>query len=149
MSVFFVMMLVCYIASSLGYHGYVLFQKRPIYRVARILLWVGFLCHTGVVTLQYFEARHVPFQNLQESLSTSEPIYMEQEEFELEINDALLLKGCVLDNDQYIVEDEVHSYEYQEAYDGQTVHQLNVVSPFGDDNFLSKEEFAIDYSEFA
>ena len=70
MSVFFVMMMVCYIASSLGYHGYVLFQKRPVYRVASILLWVGFLCHTGVMTLQYFEARHVPVQNLQEALST-------------------------------------------------------------------------------
>jgi len=70
MSVLFVLTMACYIASSLGYQGYVLFQKRPVYRVASILLWVGFLCHTGVIALQYFEAGHVPVQNLHEALST-------------------------------------------------------------------------------
>ncbi|MBW1677960.1 MAG: c-type cytochrome biogenesis protein CcsB [Deltaproteobacteria bacterium] len=70
MSVLFVLTMACYIASSLGYQGYVLFQKRPVYRVASILLWVGFLCHTGVIALQYFKAGHVPVQNLHEALST-------------------------------------------------------------------------------
>jgi cytochrome c-type biogenesis protein CcsB len=70
MSVLFALTMVCYIASSLGYQGYVLFQKRPVYRVASILLWVGFLCHTGVIALQYFEAGHIPVQNLHEALST-------------------------------------------------------------------------------
>jgi len=70
MSVLFVLTMACYIASSLGYQGYVLFQKRPVYRVASILLWAGFLCHTGVIALQCFEAGHVPVQNLHEALST-------------------------------------------------------------------------------
>ncbi len=70
MSVLFVLTMACYIASSLGYQGYVLFQKRPVYRVASILLWAGFLCHTGVIALQYFKAGHVPVQNLHEALST-------------------------------------------------------------------------------
>jgi cytochrome c-type biogenesis protein CcsB len=70
MSVLFALTMVCYIASSLGYQGYVLFQKRPVYRVASILLWAGFLCHTGVIALQCFEAGHVPVQNLHEALST-------------------------------------------------------------------------------
>lgn len=70
MSILFALTMVCYIASSLGYQGYVLFQKRPVYRVASILLWVGFLCHTGVIALQYFEAGHIPVQNLHEALST-------------------------------------------------------------------------------
>ena len=70
MNVFFALTTACYVASSIGYQGYVLFQKRPIYKVAKILLWVGFLCHTGVIAVQYFEAGHFPVQNLHETLST-------------------------------------------------------------------------------
>ncbi|GAI61864.1 unnamed protein product, partial [marine sediment metagenome] len=64
---------------------------------------------------------------------------------ELEIGDSLLLKGCVLDNDEYLVEDEVYSYKYQEVFDGETTHKLNFISPFGDNEFIDKEEFAIYY----
>lgn len=70
MNLLFVMTMVCYIASSLGYQGYVLFQKRTVYRLASILLWVGLLCHTGVIALQCFEVGHIPVQNLHEALST-------------------------------------------------------------------------------
>ncbi|MBW2019361.1 MAG: c-type cytochrome biogenesis protein CcsB [Deltaproteobacteria bacterium] len=70
MSLFFTLTIACYIASSLGYQAYVLFQKRPVYRIASILLWVGFLCHTSVIALQYFKTGHVPVQNLHETLST-------------------------------------------------------------------------------
>lgn len=70
MSLFFALTIACYIASSLGYQGYILFQKRPIYRVASILLWAGFLCHTAVMGLQYLETGHVPVQNLHETLSS-------------------------------------------------------------------------------
>lgn len=70
MNLLFALTMVFYIASSLGYQGYVLFQKRPVYRVASIILWVGFLCHTGVIAIQYFEDGHIPVQNLHETLST-------------------------------------------------------------------------------
>jgi cytochrome c-type biogenesis protein CcsB len=70
MNVLFALTMVCYIASSVGYQGYVLFQKRSIYRVASILLWTGFVCHTGFITLQMFVTGHVPVYNLQETLST-------------------------------------------------------------------------------
>jgi len=70
MKLLFGLTIACYIVSTLGYQGYVLFQKRPIYRVSSILLWVGFLCHTGVIALQYFEGGHIPVQNLYETLST-------------------------------------------------------------------------------
>ena len=70
MSVLFALTMACYIASFLGYQGYVLFQKRPVYRVASIVLWVGFLCHTAVLAFQYLEAGHIPVQNLHEMLST-------------------------------------------------------------------------------
>ena len=39
----------------------------------------------------------------------------------------------------------VYNYRYQEALDGETVIPLNFKSPFGDDSFLDKEEFAIYY----
>ncbi len=70
MSVLFALTMGCYIASFLGYQGYVLFQKRPVYRVASIVLWVGFLCHTLVIAMQYLEVGHIPVQNLQETLSS-------------------------------------------------------------------------------
>ena len=70
MSLFFACTMACYIASSLGYQGYILFQKRPVYRVANIVLWVGFLCHTGVIALQCFQGGHIPVGNLHETLST-------------------------------------------------------------------------------
>jgi len=70
MSLLFAFTIACYLASSLGYQGYILFQKRPIYRVANILLWVGFVCHTVVIGLQYHETGHVPVHNLHESLSS-------------------------------------------------------------------------------
>ena len=70
MSVLFALTVVCYVASSVGYQGYVLFQKRSIYRVASILLFVGFLCHTGVMALQVVRTGHLPVYNLHENLST-------------------------------------------------------------------------------
>jgi cytochrome c-type biogenesis protein CcsB len=70
MNLLFALTIACYITSSLGYQGYILFQKRTIYRVANVLLWVGFLCHTVVVGLQYLETGHVPVQNLHETLSS-------------------------------------------------------------------------------
>ncbi len=82
---------------------------------------------------------------VQEQLSDSESIYIPDDLYKLEIGDSLLLKGCVLDNDEYLVEDEVYSYRYQEAFDGETVNQFNFISPFGDDEFIDREEFAIYY----
>lgn len=60
----------CYITSSLGYQGYILFQKRLIYKISSVLLWVGFLCHSGVIALAYVETGHIPLEDLPETLST-------------------------------------------------------------------------------
>ncbi len=62
--------MLCYIASSLGYQGYILFQRRAIYKISSVLLWAGFLCHTGVIALEYVKTGHIPVQNLHETLST-------------------------------------------------------------------------------
>jgi cytochrome c-type biogenesis protein CcsB len=70
MNVLFGLTMAFYIASSLGYQGYVLFQKRPAYQVAMVLLWAGFVCHTGVIALQYHELEYFPVQSIHETLST-------------------------------------------------------------------------------
>jgi len=70
MSTLFIVTITFYIVSSLGYQGYVLFQKRFVYRVSSILLLVGFLCHTAAIAIQYFETGHVPVQSLPETIST-------------------------------------------------------------------------------
>jgi len=69
MNLLFALTIICYLASSLGYQGYILFQKRPIHKIANIVLWVGFLCHTAVMGLQYVESGHVPVHNLHQTLS--------------------------------------------------------------------------------
>ncbi|KKL69117.1 hypothetical protein LCGC14_2118170, partial [marine sediment metagenome] len=81
----------------------------------------------------------------QESLLATEPIYLPEDEYELEYGDSLLLEGVVRDNDHYFVEDETYTYNYSEALDGETTHHLKIVSPFGDDTFIDKDEFAIYY----
>ncbi len=70
MSLFFGLTMACYITSSLGYQGYILFQKRLVYRAANIVLWVGFLSHAVVIILQCLKGGHIPVQNLHEALST-------------------------------------------------------------------------------
>ena len=70
MDLLFALTMACYILSSLGYQGYILFQKRPMYSVASVVLCVGFVCHTGVVGLAYFKGGQIPINNLHETLST-------------------------------------------------------------------------------
>jgi cytochrome c-type biogenesis protein CcsB len=69
MNLLFALTIVCYLASSLGYQAYILFQKRPVHRIASIFLWVGFFCHTAVLVLQYVESGHMPVHNLHQTLS--------------------------------------------------------------------------------
>lgn len=69
MNIFFALTIACYIASSLGYQAYVVFQKRAIYRIAMIGLWTGFVCHTIVIAMNYVEAGYVPVQNIHETFS--------------------------------------------------------------------------------
>ncbi len=88
----------------------------------------------------------------QEGLSSIRPIYLSDDLYQLEYDkDPLILKGAVLDNDQYRVEHEVYDYNYQEAFDdGNTIHPLRFVSPYEDSEYISTTEFSIYYvnSEF-
>ncbi|KKK68245.1 hypothetical protein LCGC14_2946000, partial [marine sediment metagenome] len=82
---------------------------------------------------------------IQESLSEDESIYLSNDYYELEYGNSLRLEGAILDNDEYMVEDEVYDYRYTEALDGTTSHQLNIIARPGDDEFIDKEEFTIYY----
>jgi hypothetical protein len=55
------------------------------------------------------------------------------------------MEGCLLDNDNYFIEDEVYSYEYQEALDGVSDYQFRFISPDNDPYYISRDEFAIYY----
>lgn len=69
MNVFSGVSMAFYIASALGYQAYILFQKRLIYKVSSIILFLGFLCQSGAILFQYFQTGHIPVQNLHETLS--------------------------------------------------------------------------------
>ncbi|KKM24681.1 hypothetical protein LCGC14_1602670, partial [marine sediment metagenome] len=82
---------------------------------------------------------------IQESLSGTEAIYLSEENFELEYSDALILEGVLLDDDIYLVEDEIYKYNYQNALDGKTVYSLDILAPMGEDSFIDKTQFSIFY----
>ena len=81
---------------------------------------------------------------IQEGLSDN-AIYLDKESYELNYGQSFMLKGYVLDNDEYIIEDEVYQYNYQEALDGKTVQYLDFEAPVDDPNFISREEFSVYY----
>ncbi|MHA2365074.1 MAG: hypothetical protein ACXAC7_14040, partial [Candidatus Hodarchaeales archaeon] len=82
---------------------------------------------------------------LQEDLSNFEPIYLTEKYYEIQYGDPIKLKGVILDNDNYIVEDEVYQYMYQEALDGTTIHKFKFSSPYLDEFYIDREEFALFY----
>ncbi|KKN43166.1 hypothetical protein LCGC14_0705920 [marine sediment metagenome] len=100
---------------------------------------------TPIFNISFIKSPSYLVNVTQESLLATEPIYLPENEYELEYGDSLLLEGVVRDNDQYHIEDEVYVYNYQEALDGETTHQLEIVSPFGDNAFVDKDELAIYY----
>ncbi|MBD3216618.1 MAG: hypothetical protein GF311_28645, partial [Candidatus Lokiarchaeota archaeon] len=105
------------------------------------------LASSGTVLLNPTIDNFNPFEIsvVQESLHGETPVYLENDYYELNYGDSLLLEGAVLDNDEYIVEDEVYSYKWQEAIDGETSYALDIVSPYNDAGFISRDEFAIYY----
>ncbi|KKM83772.1 hypothetical protein LCGC14_1305950, partial [marine sediment metagenome] len=100
---------------------------------------------TPIFNISFTDASPFTLNITQEVLSSQEPIYLEADTFELEYGDSLILRGAVLDNDEYIIEDVVYNYYYQEAIDGESVVMLDFESPFGDDGFIDKQEFAFYY----
>lgn len=70
MDLLFGFTIACYIISSLGYQGYIVFQKRPVYRISSFFLWIGFACHTGVLIGKSLQTGFIPVQTLHDTLST-------------------------------------------------------------------------------
>ncbi|KKN57054.1 hypothetical protein LCGC14_0566120, partial [marine sediment metagenome] len=100
---------------------------------------------TPIFNISFVDAPSFTLNVTQESLLLNNQIYLSNDDFELEYGNTLLLEGTIRDNDEYIIEDEVYNYFYQEALDGETVHHLDFISPLEDDTFIDKEEFAIYY----
>jgi hypothetical protein len=81
---------------------------------------------------------------IQETLH-DQPIYLSEDTYTLQYGDSLLLDGAVLEDDEFLVEGEVYTYNYQEALSSKTTHQLNVIANIGDESFIDKRHFSIFY----
>ena len=68
-TVFFSLVLVCYLAGTLAYLLYLLKQRPIISKTAGILLFSGFVFHTVSLILRYVEAGYTPITNLHEAPS--------------------------------------------------------------------------------
>ncbi|MEJ2248444.1 MAG: hypothetical protein P8Y97_02145, partial [Candidatus Lokiarchaeota archaeon] len=86
----------------------------------------------------------------QEQLDPINPIYLEQDYYEVNYEDSIVLSGCILEDDIYIIEDEIHEYSYQEAIDpkgsiGETSYILKKKAPIGDSNYILNDQLSIYY----
>jgi hypothetical protein len=100
---------------------------------------------TQVHDIVFDEPFEITVNVIKEQLA-EKPIYVEDDVQHLRYGiDTLSLTGCVLDNDQYLVEDEVYEYSWENAYDGESSYTLEFASPYGDDDFISKSEFMVYY----
>jgi cytochrome c-type biogenesis protein CcsB len=66
---FFKCALSLYLLGTLGYLLFIIFQIKPMARLAYGFLWLGFLSHTLNIVLWYWQTGYFPIQNLGESLS--------------------------------------------------------------------------------
>ncbi len=98
-----------------------------------------------IFNISFIDPPSFTINTIQENLSSSDPIYLSKERYELEYGEILSLDGIILDNDEYLVEDEVYQYKYLEAIDGITSHNLNPITPPGDEDFIDRNQFAIYY----
>ncbi|MHA2032387.1 MAG: hypothetical protein ACW99Q_23685, partial [Candidatus Kariarchaeaceae archaeon] len=128
--------------------GYVSKYYYSQFQVPRLLMpynmTIGSL-GTPIFNVSFEDSLQFILNVTQESLFGSDPIYLPSSTFELEYGQSLVLDGIVRDNDNYIVEDKVYQYNYSEALDGQTVHNLDIISPLNDPDFLNRVEFSIYY----
>ncbi len=65
---FFYFTLLFYSVASLGYLAYLIRAKKPLWKISRILLIIGFFFHTASIISRYIEAGYTPVTNRFESL---------------------------------------------------------------------------------
>lgn len=61
----------CYLASTVGYTGYLLRNRGGFHRAGHLLLWAGFVLHSLVLVWAAVKMGRVPAANLHESLSVA------------------------------------------------------------------------------
>ncbi|MEJ2248101.1 MAG: hypothetical protein P8Y97_00395, partial [Candidatus Lokiarchaeota archaeon] len=86
----------------------------------------------------------------QEELDPLNPIYLEEDYYEVNYDDTIILKGCILEDDIFVIEDEIHDYYYQEAIDpkgniGETSYILEQKAPIGDKDYILNDQLTIYY----
>ncbi|TXT67760.1 MAG: hypothetical protein BAJALOKI1v1_10023 [Promethearchaeota archaeon] len=80
-----------------------------------------------------------------EALHKNTPIYLEKENLRVEYDNELILKGCVLSDDEIYEVDRVLQYKYEEALDGEASYTLDLEVPYDSSNFMDKQHFALYY----
>ncbi len=67
--IFFKISLTLYLAGTLGYLLFIIFQKKELARYSYRLLGIGFVFHSLAIGLKYYQAGYFPVTTLRESLS--------------------------------------------------------------------------------
>ena len=64
----FYLTLLFYAVATIGYLAYLAWVKKPLWMTSRVVLIIGFLCHTASIVARYVEAGYTPVTNRFESL---------------------------------------------------------------------------------
>ena len=64
----FYLTLLFYAVATIGYLAYLAWVKKPLWMASRVVLIIGFLCHTASIVARYVEAGYTPVTNRFESL---------------------------------------------------------------------------------
>lgn len=65
----FLLVITCYLLSTIGYLLYLFIQKDYLQKTGFYFLAAGFLCHTTEIGFQFIQSGHFPVTNLHETLS--------------------------------------------------------------------------------
>ncbi len=64
----FYLTLLFYAVATIGYLAFLVWVKKPLWMASRVVLIIGFLCHTASIVVRYVEAGYTPVTNRFESL---------------------------------------------------------------------------------
>ena len=58
-----------YLLGTMGYLGFLFFQKDTLFNIARALLVAGFICHSAQIIYGFIQMGHLPVANLNQTLT--------------------------------------------------------------------------------
>jgi cytochrome c-type biogenesis protein CcsB len=65
----FILIILLYLISSMGYLAFLFSQKEQFHRISYGLMLAGFLAHTGLIVYKFFMLQSIPVHNLHQTLS--------------------------------------------------------------------------------